>query len=111
MSVQAIFGRYTPFNFTENFGWCIVTPRNQQRVNTNNIGEKSRQVSHYYVVGDLVNVENDDIARTLDLKKQELDRITEVLANGIVQFQRGSINKPINIRRLLSHFQSVDPVP
>ena len=76
-----------------------------------NVKEKTRWVTHEYIINDKVYVEMNGIYRKLDCKKQGPYRIVEVFTNVTVWFQRGKVNERINIRRLNTHVNEyVEPV-
>ena len=99
MNFQALCGRYMLFNLISiiEIDWSIVTARRQRQVDIDNVGETARQVMHDYAIGNLVYVENTGIYQKLDYKKQGQYIITEVFTRGIVQLQRGNMNKRIHV--------------
>ena len=57
-------------------------------------------------MGNIIDVESTCIYRRLDYKNQGTYIITEVFTHGTVQFQRGDMNKQINLIWLVPHFES-----
>ena len=99
------------FNLTTIFDWRAVTARKQQKVNIDNVCKHSRQVRNDIAIVNIVYVKTRGIYQKLYYNKQGPYIITAVFTNGTVQVNRGAINEPINIRRLVPHFESAEPVP
>ena len=98
-------------NLTSIIYWRVVTARNQGKDDIANVCKHARRVRHDQAICDLVYVENTLTYLKLYYKKQGLYMITEVFTKCIVWFQRGAINKWINIRWLVPHFEIAEPVP
>ena len=101
---QAVFGRYMLFNLASVVDWRVVTAAKQRQVETDNVRENAKRVTHDYAIRDQVYVEMTGIYPTLDYRKQGPYRITEVSKNGTVRVQHGQVNESINIIRLKPHF-------
>ena len=101
---QAVFGRDILFNLASVVDWQVVTAVKQRQVDTDNVIENAKQVTNDYAIGDQVYVEMTGIYHRPDYRKQGPYIITEVFTNYTVRFQRGKVNKIINIRRLKPHF-------
>ena len=107
---QAVFGRDLLFNLTSIIDWRVVTTSKQRQVNIDGVREKSRQVRHKYTIGNLFYVKNAVIYHQLNYNNRGLYIITEVFTNSTVWVYRGAINKRINIRQIVPHFDIAEPV-
>ena len=85
------------FNLTSVVYLRAVTAANQRQVDIYNVIENSRQVTHDYKIGNQLYVKMTGIYCKLDYKKKGPYIITEVFSNVTVRFQRGKVNKQINI--------------
>ena len=99
------------FSLTIIVSWRVVTTRNQRQIVIDNVHNNSSQVRHDYAIGDLVYVENTGVSKKLSYRKEGPYRITEVFTSSTIQFYRGDINKWVNIRRIVTHFDSTNIVP
>ena len=83
---KAVFVRDMLFKLTSIIDWRVVTAKNQQQADIDNVCENSRQFRHYYAMGDIVYVEETYIYRKLDYKKQGPYITTEFFINVTVRF-------------------------
>ena len=54
---EAVFGRDMILNLVSVIYWLVITAEKQQKVEIGNFQENTRQVTHYYAIGDQVYVE------------------------------------------------------
>ena len=76
-----MFGRVILFNLTSIINWHVVTTGKWKKIEIDNFCKNSRQVTHFYAIGDLVYVENTGIYRKLDNNNQGPNIINEVFTN------------------------------
>ena len=101
---QAVFVRYMLFNLASVVGWRVVTNAKQRQLDTDNVRENAKRVTHNYAIGDPFYVEMTGIYGKLDYRKHGLYRISEVFTDGTVRVQRVQVDEIINTRRLKPHF-------
>ena len=67
---QDVFVRDMLLNLALVVEWQVVTAAKQRQVDTDDVRENARQVTHDYTIGDWVYAEMTGIYRKLDYKKQ-----------------------------------------
>ena len=105
MPGAAVFGRDMLFDIPFLADWTKIGRRRQALVDQDNTRKNKRRVDFDYAVVTKVLLFQDDILCKVEDKNTGPCVITQVHSNCTVRIQCGTINKRLNIRRLIPYFE------
>ena len=80
--------------------WALITQQKQKRINKSNSQENKKHIQHKYKVGDKVLFDRLSVLQKVASPCDGPYEIQEILVNGLVCIQKGTIMPRVNICHL-----------